>query len=65
MLLCSGCSGDRHCNSPCQVVAKALVKLQHTVVVQVVIVIMADDHKVDVGQLRIIQLERRLYNSPA
>lgn len=41
------------------------MQLQHTVVVQVVIVIMANDHKMDVGQLWIIQLEWRLHYSPA
>ena len=51
--------------SPGKVLPKALVQLHDAIVVQMVIVVVADDHKVDVGKLWIIQLQSRLNHSPA
>lgn len=52
-------------NSPCKLLSKAFVQLQDAVVVQVVIVVVTNDHKVDVRQLWIIQTQGRLHHSPA
>ena len=41
------------------------MQLYDTVVVQMVIVVMTDDHKVDVRQLWIIQFQRWLHHTPA
>ena len=41
------------------------MQLHDAVVIQVVVVIVTDEHKVDVRQLRIIQLDWRLHHSPA
>lgn len=51
--------------SPGKVLPKALVQLHDAIVVQMVIVVVADDHKVDVGKLWIIQLQSWLNHSPA
>ncbi len=51
--------------SPGKVFPKALVQLHHAIVVQMVIVVVADDHKVNVGKLWIIQLQGWLNHSPA
>ena len=51
--------------SPGKVLPKALVQLHHAIVVQMVIVVVADDHKVNVGKLWIIQLQSWLNHTPA
>jgi len=51
--------------SPGKVLPKPLVQLHDAVVVQMVIVVVADDHKVDVGKLWIVQLQSWLNHSPA
>ena len=51
--------------SPGKVFPKALVQLHHAIVVQMVIVVVADDHEVNVGKLWIIQLQSWLNHSPA
>ncbi len=51
--------------SPGKVLPKALVQLHDAIVVQMVIVVVANDHKVDVGKLWIIQLQSWLNHSPA
>ena len=50
--------------SPSKVLPKALVQVHDAIIVQMVIVIVADDHKVDVGKLWIIQLQSWL-NHPS
>lgn len=41
------------------------MQLHDRVVIKVVIVVVRDEHKIDVGQVCICQAERRLHNAPA
>ena len=47
--------------TPGKIFPKALMQLHHTAVVEVVIVVVADEHEVDVWQLRVIQAQGWLY----
>ena len=51
--------------SPHKLVPKALVQLPDRWQVQVVVVVVGYEHKINVGQVRVIQIEGRLNHPPA